>query len=217
MRTIAKSFLAVALAAAPALAQPGPFAGSANIGNIQFLMTTVASSDNTPGFPVGSMTGFVAPGTLTFNATTIGISRFFCIDDNAQITIPGISDVWVTRLDATDWTRTKIGNGNAANNALAASRYTQATGYAAAVTFGDIAFNQNQQRNMWRATDGVAAINAPTTAAFAATNWYVVTGRDNFGQQQELLATVVPEPSTYALVATGLVALGVAARRRRRA
>jgi hypothetical protein len=211
MRTVAKSLLVLAASAAPVFAQ---VAGTANVGPIQFLMTTVGSGNNAPS-PVGDLTGFVANGSITFSSTTVGINRFFCVDDNRQITLPGVSDVWITRLDATDWSRTLVGG--ALGNAVAASRYTTAAGYAGAVTVGDIAFNQNQQRNIWRATDGVAAINGPTSAAVVLTNWYVVTGRDNFGNQQELIATVVPEPSTYALVATGLVALGVAARRRRRA
>jgi hypothetical protein len=211
MRTLAKSLVALAASAAPLFAQ---VAGTANVGPIQFLMTTVGSTNNAAN-PAGDLTGFVSAGSITFGASTVGISRFFCVDDNRQITIPGTSDVWVTRLDATDWSRTLVGS--SLGNVVAAARYTQAAGYAGAVTFGDIAFNQNQQRNMWRATDGVAAINSPTSAAVVLSNWYVLTGRDNFGNQQELIATVVPEPSTYALVATGLVALGVAARRRRRA
>ncbi|MCU0646579.1 MAG: PEP-CTERM sorting domain-containing protein [Gemmatimonadaceae bacterium] len=222
MRKFTQSVLAVALALAPVVSTAQGVAGTmtVNTPSLSYLSGSAAG-------------GFMGTATFSFAAGTWSI---FCIDDNNGISLGNVTfDVFGTNVVASqnyDWTRVGSNTPPGLNqtDAEAFTRYNRAKQFAAAINMGmgDSPANRTQQVAMWDVTDnGVnagpvqAAASANTTTSL---NAMVISGRTNQSlnlRQQELIAiqptVVVPEPSTYALVATGLAAMVFVARRRRQA
>jgi hypothetical protein len=223
MRKFTKSVVALAIAAMP--------------------LTMSAQTPTTFTLP-SSFVGFggVASGGFMATATIGGLTGMwsvFCIDDNHGIAlVPTPIEVFATEvLSTSNFSKTRLntigGQGLGLTSAESFARYSRAKEFAAAINManGDNAFNRTQQVAMWDVTDnGVNPTSAAQSAASINTAPYrafVLSGRTGTAQnlmQQELIAiqpgvpvVVAPEPSTYAMLATGLVMFGVVARRRRQA
>ncbi len=65
--------------------------------------------------------------------------------------------------------------------------------------------------------DRILADHSASAAAYSADGWYVLSGTNGYDRQEMLIrtpASTVPEPSTYLLMATGLLFLAVFGRKR---
>jgi len=177
------------------------------------LGSLITSSINTP---LGNG-GFI--GSATTNPVFSGPFRIFCTDQNNNITLGSTYSVWITPLwNNTDMSRTRL-----AGNPFALNVYKANASLASVIASPIDNADRARQVEMWRNADGNVN-SAPTfgNANFNTTGWYVFTavgaaGIDNDNRMQEQLGfSPVPEPSTYALFASGLLGMGVITRRRSR-
>jgi len=167
--------------------------------------------------PVG-VNGYI--GSATTSPALNGPFIIFCTDRNNTITLGSsfIGNIWATPLwNNTDMSRTRLGNGV---NTLAIYRANASLAIQIAPVID--AFDIARQEEMWvNADDNPTSAPAFGNANFDATGWYVFTQVGSAGvnddnlMQEQLGYGVVPEPSTYALFASGLVGMGMIARRRR--
>jgi len=171
----------------------------------------------------GSFTPLGNGGYIGSATTLPGLSGpfvIFCTDRNNTISLGSnfIGNIWATPL----WNNTDMSKTRLANSAFALDIYranaSLAIQIAPAIDAADVA----RQEEMWVNADDTPNL-APTfgNAGFDATGWYVFTQVGSAGvnddnlMQEQLGVGVVPEPSTYALFASGLVGMGMIARRRR--
>ncbi len=225
MRKFTKSVLAVAIAMAPVVSTAQGTAGTmtANVPSISYLSGIAAG-------------GFMGTATFSFAAGTWSI---FCIDDNNGIGFgTNTFNVFGTAITSTtnyDWTRlgSNAAPGLNLTDTESFNRYNRAKQFAAGMNMamGDSPANRVNQVAMWDVTDNgvnpanwaqasATANNSPMFTAMVITGRFAANNAVNLSQQ-ELIAiqptVVVPEPSTYALLATGLAAITFVARRRRQA
>jgi hypothetical protein len=225
MRKFTKSVLALAIAAAP-------MTMSAQ------TATTFTLPSSFVGFGGIASGGFMAQATIQGTGFG-GMWSIFCIDDNHGIAlVPTPIEVFVTEvLVSSNFSKTRLnsptsipGPGLGLTSTETFARYSRAKEFAAAINManGDNTFNRTQQVAMWDVTDNGVNPTSPAQAAASINTTpvraVILSGRSGTAQnlmQQELIAiqptVVVPEPSTYAMLFTGLVAFGVVARRRRQA
>lgn len=190
-----------------------------------FATTTAAAAQATVNTSsVRTNLGGVAAGGYIGSAT-VGSDVFtiFCTDKNNNITLGSSFQAYLTPLFGTiDLSRTRLG----ALTPFALDIYTANASLASLIATPVDAADQTRQNQIWLNAELPNRNAAPLygNTGFDATGWYVVTqvgaaGNDDRGVQ-ELLAfqpSVVPEPSTYALMATGLIGMAGIARRRRTA
>ena len=200
-----RRFLAVAAMAAVVV-----FAPQAAGAQVPFSVSGSYVSINATG-----ANGFI--GTATSGSSVFTIS---CTDKNNFISLPSSMSAFLTPLWGTiDLSKTRLGS----LTTFALDIYKANASLASVITANNLA-GQTAQDHIWENAELPGRISAPThgDANFDATGWYVVTQQVAIGNDvngvQELLAydaSVVPEPSTYALMATGLFGLVGVARRRR--
>ncbi|MCU0626286.1 MAG: PEP-CTERM sorting domain-containing protein [Gemmatimonadaceae bacterium] len=219
LRRLLALTLTVATVAATSLRAQSPVSGT-----VQTSGTFTAITGIGAGGYIGSatITGATLPGSGPF--------QIFCTDKNNSITLGGSAfAAWITPLWGGDVTRTRLGGDNNPSlagiqpltaNALAI--YRSNASLAAQLPTASAAFRATLQDQIWQNAEAPFNHALFGNANFNATGWYVITqvsavGNDHVGVQELLAFRPVPEPSTYAMMGTGLALLVLAARRRRAA
>lgn len=159
-------------------------------------------------------------GSATTSPTLNGPFMIFCTDRNNTISLGSayLGNIWATPL----WNNTDMSKTRLANSAFALDIYRANASLAMQISAPINGVDVARQNEMWsNADDFPNAAPAYGNANFNATGWYVFTQVGSAGvnddnlMQEQLGYGVVPEPSTYALFASGLAGMGMIARRRR--
>lgn len=230
------------LALALTLALPGIASAQApNLGEIKFRGDAGANG-TISGVNVGPYKGDLryfndAPSPLFAD---INNTIIWCVDwSHVAPSTTTWDTYWGTAVAGTDFSKTRARtNPLDATNAAAKLRYEKAAWLIEQYNAGVADYTAvNVQGSIWKLMGGT-----PNTVAFNSQfinllgggysapgaltrNWFVLSddATSGSGSNQEFLystgtggtTSVVPEPSTYLLMATGLVALGLVSRRRR--